>query len=441
MSTYKDRDVEHKKDNFVTALLKAPVLWGIIATCGFYYAIERGVYSHPLIDRYFASHPVEYMATTMFFVGFAALFFKGIHLLFQPRVSAEDLLGPFEPESVDADRCDLLIETFEGKRKSLPASALGDRIARGLQYVSRRHSTEGLDDHLHLLAEQAETRSSTSFSIVRIIISTIPILGFLGTVIGITRAVAELASLVGDISFETAINSVVSGLSVAFDTTALALALSIVLMFAMFFINRWETSRLAQTEDETQSALIGRFRTELRAEDPHLLALRQIGEEILVNNANLVDRQAHIWRQSIEEASGKWHGMATTTEKQLETALSRALQSSAQFHREQLEAAEAKSREERNEIASRLQAAADAGVSQQQELNRQTELMLSVAQATEQIIKLEQSLNHNLAALNNSRDFDQTIHSLTAAISLLNSRITSTNAPSKPVQLNRENAA
>ena len=74
-----------------------------------------------------------------------------------------------------------------------------------------------------MLAEQAEAKSSTSFSIVRIIISTIPILGFLGTVIGITRAVAELASLVGDISFEVAINSVVSGLSVAFDTTALAL--------------------------------------------------------------------------------------------------------------------------------------------------------------------------------------------------------------------------
>ena len=128
-------------------------------------------------------------------------------------------------------------------------------------------------------------------------------------------------------------------------------------------------------------------------------------------------------------------------EKQLETALSRALQSSTQFHREQLEASEAQSREERHQIASKLQAAADAGVSQQQELNRQTELMLSVAQATEQIIKLEQTLNHNLAALNNSRDFDQTIHSLTAAISLLNSRIASTNPPSKPVQLNRENAA
>ncbi len=433
--------MEIKKENLFISILKAPVLGGVVATCGFYYAVDRGLINHPLIDRYFASHPVEYIATTMFFVGFIALFFKGLRLLGQPRVRAEDLLGPYESESVTPDDCPAMLAALEKKPKSLVRSELGDRITKGLQFVSRRGSTEGLDDHLRILAEQAEARSSTSFSIVRIIISTIPILGFLGTVIGITRAVAELASLVGDISFEIAINSVVSGLSVAFDTTALALGLSIVLMFGMFFINRMETFRLSAVEDVTASALNGRFRTDHSAADPHAEALRLIGEEILNSTAGLVERQATIWKQTMDQAAEKWHGMATTTEKQLETALSRALQSSAQCHREQLESAEAQSRDERRAIAGQLQKAANAGLTQQQEINKQAELMLSVAQATEQILKLENALNHNLSALNNSRDFDKTIHSLTAAISLLNSRMSPSTPPTVPVRLNHENVA
>ena len=64
--------------------------------------------------------------------------------------------------------------------------------------------------------------------------------------------------------------------------------------------------------------------------------------------------------------------------------------------------------------------------------------MLSVAAATEQIVKLEHALNQNLGALHTSRDFDQTIHSLTAAISLLNSRISHAKSPALPVRLTPE---
>ena len=71
-------------------------------------------------------------------------------------------------------------------------------------------------------------------------------------------------------------------------------------------------------------------------------------------------------------------------------------------------------------------------------MTRQTELMRGVVQATEQIIKLEDTLNHNLSALQTSRDFDQTIHSLTAAISLLNSRIAYAKSPTLPVRLTPE---
>ncbi len=429
-----------KKNNFILNILQAPLLWGSAFSLAFYYVVAAGWVQHPLIYRYFASHPVEYIATTMFFVGLAALVCKFLQLIWQPNVSGESILGPYIPEEVNINNCDHLISTIDQKPAKIRQSLLCDRITRGIQYVMRRKTCEGLESHLRLLSEQAEERASSDYSTVRIIISTIPILGFLGTVIGITRAVAELASLVGDISFEEAINSVVSGLSVAFDTTALALALSIVLMFGMFFINRWETQRLSRIEAQAESALIGRFYVEVENEDPHLVAMRAIGDQLMQNTAGLVERQVSIWQQSIDNAEEKWRTTATTTEKQLETAFSRALQASAREHREQLIEAEAVSREERKQIAATLQKSAEAGFNQQQEITRQTEVMLSVAQATEQIIKLENALNQNLSALHTSRDFDQTIHSLTAAISLLNSRISHVKSPAVPVRLTSEQA-
>ena len=429
-----------KKKNTFLAISQSPVLWGSAASFGFYYVIQSGLVQHPLIYRYFASHPVEYIATTMFFVGLACLVLKFFQLLLQPNVSGVSVLGPFVQEEVNVTNCSHLLATINQKPPKIRQSAIADRITRGIQYVSRRKTCDGLESHLRLLAEQAEERSSSGYSTVRIIISTIPILGFLGTVIGITRAVAELASLVGDISFEEAINSVVSGLSVAFDTTALALALSIMLMFGMFFVSRWESSRLSQIEDQAESALIGRFYVQVEEEDPHLAAIRSIGSEVIHSTERLVDRQAQLWRHTIDEADEKWRATATTTEKQLETALSRVLQTTARAHCDQLAELETSSRQERQEIAKSLQDAAEAGVTQQKELTRQTALMLSVAEATEQIVKLEHALNQNLNALHTSRDFDQTIHSLTAAISLLNSRISSVKTPALPVRLTPEHA-
>ena len=424
---------KRNNDSVSLAIMKWPVLWGGIATAAFYIAIRAGHMQDPLITRYFASHPVEYIATTMFFVGLAALLIKFLTLLVQPSVTGQMVLGPFAPATIEQSPD--LLAAIDEKPARIRRSSLGIRIFDAVDYVRRRGSAENLDGHLRVLADQAGERTAASYSLVRIVISTIPILGFLGTVIGITRAVAELAQLVGDISFEQAINSVVSGLSVAFDTTALALALSIVLMFAMFFVSRWESARLAAVEREAEQTLIGRFESTSEGEDPGVLAIRQIGLEVSRHTDTLVQRQAEIWNRSIEAANERWSVMATTTEKQLETALSRALHSSARAHAELLEAAEERSRNDRREILQITRDAAGAAAEQQQEMNRQTELLLGVVNATEQVLKLEETLNGNLQALRKSGNFDQAINSLAAAISLLNSRLGQSPDLASPVRL------
>src|SRR5438270_597962 len=82
------------------------------------------------------------------------------------------------------------------------------------------------------LADADAEGLETSYGLVKIITWAIPILGFLGTVLGITKAIAGVNPEV----LEKNLNSVTDGLAEAFDTTASALALTMVVMFFSFVV-------------------------------------------------------------------------------------------------------------------------------------------------------------------------------------------------------------
>jgi biopolymer transport protein ExbB/TolQ len=404
-----------------------PLIWGFLATLAFYTVVHSDRIDSPLITRYFASHPVEYIMTAMFFVGMAVLLRKLIEVSRQPRAGNESLLGPVADQKQTVDDVPRMLQKFAELPSAVRNSLLGRRIHSVLGYVHRTSSADGLEDQLRQLADNDEAESHSSYSLVRIVTSTIPILGFLGTVIGITRAVAELAQIVGEISFEQAINSVVSGLSVAFDTTALALALSIVLMFAMFFVSRWEVRRLADVETAADAELIGRFRVDRSDDDVNVLLIRNMAKEVVGSSEELVRLQAEIWQQSLDSASERWNDLTVTTEHQLETALTRALQASIEVHTNKLKEAEevAEGRVGRywQDMIGTMDKQIDVIKEQYSELRRQGDVMTQAVDATGRIVQLEQSLNQNLAALRQSNKFDEAVNTLAAAISVLNAKL------------------
>ena len=108
-------------------------------------------------------------------------------------------------------------------------------------------------------ADMDATRQHESFALVRILIWATPMLGFLGTVIGITQALGDLDPSELANNIQAAMDKLLAGLYVAFDTTALALTLSIVLMFFQFLVDRLETELLAAVDIHTKHELQGRF--------------------------------------------------------------------------------------------------------------------------------------------------------------------------------------
>ncbi|MDJ0592897.1 MAG: MotA/TolQ/ExbB proton channel family protein [Pleurocapsa sp. MO_226.B13] len=100
-----------------------------------------------------------------------------------------------------------------------------------------------LDDSSFYLAA-----SESSYSVPRILVWAIPLLGFIGTVIGISGAVSGFSGFLensGDVEqIKEGIGQVTSNLGLAFDTTLLALFLSVVVMIPLVLVERYESGLL-----------------------------------------------------------------------------------------------------------------------------------------------------------------------------------------------------
>ena len=173
----------------------------------------------------------------------------------------------------------------------------------------------------------------TSYVLVRIIIWAIPILGFLGTVIGITLAIAQLSPE----ALEDSLTAVTDGLGVAFDTTALALSLSIILMFAKFFIEQFESRLLGQVDDRVNAELVGRFQQYGGTNDPQLATVHRAADAVKDAAAGLIELQAKTWRETMEKANEHWTSLTSAAGEVVEQALSEAISESIDRHAAALE--------------------------------------------------------------------------------------------------------
>lgn len=111
-----------------------------------------------------------------------------------------------------------------------------------------------------------ESRIDASYGLIRVFIWVVPTLGFIGTVIGIGAAVSGFSTTLESTSsiagMRESIESVTTGLGVAFDTTLLALVMSILVMFPSTALQRLEEAFLGEVDDYCAEHLVRRLAEE-----------------------------------------------------------------------------------------------------------------------------------------------------------------------------------
>jgi biopolymer transport protein ExbB/TolQ len=135
---------------------------------------------------------------------------------------------------------------------------LANMIRLALSKFAVSRSTQDASETVRTQAEVELGRLAASMSTVHYLAWAIPALGFVGTVRGIGLALT-VAPSIADETLQEFLNVTTRNLAVAFDTTLVALLLSLVLMFLLHTIQRDEEKLVLDSQEYCLENLITRL--------------------------------------------------------------------------------------------------------------------------------------------------------------------------------------
>jgi len=228
------------------------------------------------------------------------------------------------PESIGKDISQDNLAQFSKNVYDIPvdpgASFLIRRVMRGLEHYSVRGSSSEVGTMLSSQSELDNAAVGSSYSLLNVFIWAIPILGFIGTVQGLGDAVGGLSSSLegaADVeSIKKSLGGITGGLGVAFDTTLVALIMSLFLKFPASWLQKKEEDLLNWVEEYCNENLLKRLQDEgdepASANDAHLQ--KAINTALAPHHAELrtwTVKLGEIGKRLTEDVSQGWSGMQT----------------------------------------------------------------------------------------------------------------------------------
>lgn len=138
------------------------------------------------------------------------------------------------------------------------------RIEVALSNLSNIGNISDVAAILSAQSQKDEQMVASSFNLVSGFIWAIPVFGFIGTVIGLADAIQGFGAtlqLATDLdSIKSSMTLVVQGLSVAFDTTLLALVAAVTLQILLSFQKRKEIRFLDECDSYCQQQILNKLR-------------------------------------------------------------------------------------------------------------------------------------------------------------------------------------
>jgi len=149
---------------------------------------------------------------------------------------------------VDQPRCYLLL----------------NRIDLALSNLKNLGNTEALSECLNTQSGNDEEYLSSSHTILKGFIWAIPVLGFIGTVLGLSQAVNDFGKVVSDgadlARMQSALSDVTGGLGIAFETTLIALVLALIVQLLAKFVQNEEELFLDECADYCNRNIVAKMK-------------------------------------------------------------------------------------------------------------------------------------------------------------------------------------
>jgi biopolymer transport protein ExbB/TolQ len=202
--------------------------------------------------------------TLLFFWAMVMLFFKGRKINFQAKALNLPCV-PQEPEFFLNEQTakpilESLFEIVDHPRHFI----LFKRIEMSLSSLQNIGEVRDVAALIKNQADNDEAQIASSYTIPGGIVWAIPILGFIGTVLGLSRAIGEFALALNSNenlgSIKQNLSGVTSGLSTAFETTLVALIFALILQLYLNFLQAKESKLLDDCNEYCHQNIIAKLR-------------------------------------------------------------------------------------------------------------------------------------------------------------------------------------
>lgn len=399
----------------------------IVGTLSFYSIAPLVPGISDFVVRYFCRDFLQYVCTGMFFTGLAILIQKSLNIRTEKqtlsRISREIDNGTVDSAADPGQLHETLTLWCDTVPKAMKQSVLHNRLSSTLHYI-KSSGRRGMEEHLRYLAELASDRLAQSYSTIRTVTWAIPILGFLGTVIGITMAIANLTPE----QLDSSLADVTQGLGFAFDTTALALAMSIILVFAAFAVERVEQQVLNEVEQFGIECILPWFATDIGDED----------------HSNVLQTQNAVWTGQIAELRETWAEVLQQHAQQLSSTMADEVQRTLKMHRLSIEDTQESYSNALHTVSqtivgqtqtvldsfsermgawqAAIQQSSQDSVRQSESLHELGAVLLRMTESEERLAALQVQLNENLQSIQMASTIEESANSLTAAVHVLTAK-------------------
>lgn len=193
------------------------------------------------------------------------LLLKGLKIRAQRRAFLLRFL-PTDPgfvvSSATAERVIAAVETSVEEPERFMYLA---RVLRALKSVRNVGRVADVDEMLASRADQDEQVVDGGYTLVRGFVWAIPVLGFIGTIIGLTQAIGQFGGVLGQPGLPLeeitkVLSQVIAGLDTAFITTGEALVAALLIHLLQVFVRRQDESFLDEVREKCVAEIVSRVR-------------------------------------------------------------------------------------------------------------------------------------------------------------------------------------
>ena len=174
-----------------------------------------------------------------------------------------DVLPATVSEEITLESLDGFVEHINNIPRNCRETMLVNRVIRGIEHFRVRKSAAETVTMMESQSGIDVANVNSSYAIIKVFIWAMPILGFIGTVMGVSTAVSGLSATLENASDVSAVTSsmksVFGGLGTAFDTTLLALIMSMLVKIPTSALQRNEGSLVTLIDEYCYLNLLRRL--------------------------------------------------------------------------------------------------------------------------------------------------------------------------------------